>query len=90
MTLTDQEIIPLVGTRLPTDKQGVGYEWWVTKDPKWKVGNYSLQACGYVRQKHVLALFLESRRPVLEQLELCVNSYVCGIKAVVRVFILKR
>ncbi len=47
-----------------------------------KVWNYSLQACSYVRQKHVLALFLESRRPVLEQLELCVNSHVCGVEAV--------
>lgn len=31
-----------------------------------------------------MAFFLESRRPVLEQLELYVNSHVCGIEAVVR------
>lgn len=27
--------------------------------------------------------FFESRRPVLEQLELCVNSHLCGVVAVV-------
>lgn len=26
-------------------------------------------------------LFLESGRPVLEQLELCVNSHVCSVEA---------
>lgn len=48
--------------------------------------NHSLQACGYVRQKHVLAPIPESRRPVLEQLELSVNSHVCGVEAVVKAY----
>lgn len=37
-----------------------------------------------MQDENMFCLVLESRRPVLEQVELCVNSCVCGGEVVVR------